>query len=167
MSVHTLACCAREIYEQHLRKGGRERTFDMFRGSPVLGKISEKEIWDVLNASRVFFKHPGETVADTIEFSDEQNDLMLLMAANDCTELCADRRIPEAAAVLRWAAATHEAFGPQPDPSPVPGCDGYYANLDATYPGLRTASRAEKKRFGRALFSDGCLIVPRCHPESS
>ena len=86
------------------------------------------------------------------------NDLALLMACNDGSEING-YAIPEAEAFMTWISATHEAFGPDAGSSTIPGRDDYYRSLDARYPGLRDADRAEKKRFGRALFSDECRII--------
>lgn len=158
IAVHTLACASREIYEKHLVAQGWERMFDMFVGGGFLAEHPQTAIWNVINAARNFFKHPGKELSDEIEFSDEMNDLALLMACNDGAEING-YAIPEAEAFMIWISATHEAFGPAAGSSTISGRDDYYLSLDTQYPGLRDADRREKKRFGRALFSDGCRIT--------
>lgn len=157
IAVHTLACASREIYEKHLAKQGRGRFFDKLRSGPVLEDHTDKELWDVFNLARNFFKHLGKSLDETIEFSDEMNDFTLMMASDDCAKING-KTTDEVYAFMLWIEATHESFGPNAGPSLIPGQDEHYASLDAKYPGLRDADRAEKKRFGRALFSDGCQI---------
>ena len=60
ITVHTLACASREIYEKHLVIQGRERMFDMFVGGGFLAEHPQTAVWNVLNAARNFFKHPGK-----------------------------------------------------------------------------------------------------------
>jgi predicted HD phosphohydrolase len=57
VSVHTLACAARDIYEKHCVTTNRERMFDVMKQANPNHK--EKDIWTILNANRIFFKHPG------------------------------------------------------------------------------------------------------------
>lgn len=150
--VHTLVCASREIYEKHLSKAGGERLFDLMR--PGFPDNTDKELWDALNGPRNFFKHAGGGLEEQIEFSDLQNDLMLWIACHDCIQLCGEKRPPEASTFLMWFIATEEGFGI--NGKPIDTANAFYiANLEQQYPGIRQADRAEKKRFGRAMFSEG------------
>lgn len=155
VSVHTLACAAREIYEKSLRAHGRERVIDTI----ALDRTDwhESEILHTLNERRNFFKHP--TKGD-LKFSDEDNDCVLLVASLDCTELCGDGSPQEASAFLLWMTATSAQFPRGGSVLSEIEADRVLKDLDDRYPGLRDSSRVEKKRFGRELFSDGCPVVP-------
>ena len=68
VAVHTLACAAREIYEKNCLKTGRTRMFDFVRsGNP---EHAERDLWNVLNAARNFFKHEGSSLSESIEFEE-------------------------------------------------------------------------------------------------
>jgi hypothetical protein len=158
VSVHTLTCAAREIYEKHCARAGIPRFFDLIKmGNP---SFSDRVLWNVLNEARNFFKHPADSLDDSIEFADEINDSMLLAASFDSEVLCGEGRLlVEADAFLLWFKATSTQFlvdGALPDETEA---DRYLRDLDARYPGLRASPRSEKKRFGRALFSDGCPVI--------
>lgn len=81
IAVHTLACAAREIYEKHCKAADITRTFDYVKDSNA--HLSEKQLWNILNGPRNFFKHPADHLNDSIEFSDEYNDFMILSAVHD------------------------------------------------------------------------------------
>jgi len=154
--VHTLVCAAREIYEKSLKKAGRQRMFDLIKQAHP--GHTETQLWNVLNNHRNFFKHPKSGAQD---FSDEENDGMLLIASYDCFQVCGDNIIAEADAFLLWMKATSTLFRVNGELPTETREDQILHDLDVRYPGLRDASREEKKRFGRSLFSDGCpLIVP-------
>ena len=65
MAIHTLTSAAHEIYEMHCRKQGRGRTFDIVKEANP--SYSEKQLWDMLNRPRNFFKHSSDTADDEIE----------------------------------------------------------------------------------------------------
>jgi len=63
VAIHTLTCAAREIYEMHRRNQGRGRDI-VKEANP---SYSEKQLWDMLNRHRNFFKHSSDTADDEIE----------------------------------------------------------------------------------------------------
>lgn len=155
VAVHTLACAAREIYEKHCRSAGHGRMFDFVKaGNP--GK-PEKQLWNLLNAARNFFKHEGASLDERIEFDDMMNDFALLSACTDCATLCSPNQPMEVQAFSIWFVAVEapdEQVMAEADPAETNACRAMQAEIDRLYPGLRTASRAEKKRFGARLLQD-------------
>ncbi len=165
VAVHTLACAAREIYEKHCRKAGRGQMFDFVQaGNPAYTK---KDLRKLLNAARNFLKHEGESLDEHIEFDDSMNDFQLLVACTDYTTLGMSNQPPEVQAYSIWFVAVES-----PDEQAMAAADTAEANvvrimqaqIDARFPGLRTASRAEKKRFGMRLVDDAVAggLVERC-----
>ncbi len=155
VAVHTLACAAREIYEKHCRMAGHTRMFDFVRaGNP---SYAEKQLWNLLNAARNFFKHEGEALDDRIEFDDTMNDFALLSACTDCATLCTPHQPPEVQAFTIWfvsVEAPDEEAMAAAEPADASACRLMQAQIDRLFPGLRTTSRAEKKRFGTRLVND-------------
>jgi hypothetical protein len=170
VAVHTLACAAREIYEKHCRKAGQGRMFDFLQaGNP--GR-AEKELWNLLNAARNFFKHEGDSLDQSIEFDDTMNDFAILSACTDCATLCSPHQPVEVQAFSIWFVAVEspdEQAMAEADPADVNACRAIQAQIDGLYPGLRTASRAEKKRFGQRLLDDALAgrLVQRSLPSAS
>ena len=152
--VHTLVCAAREIYEKTLKEACKQRMFDLIEQTNP--DRSDTQLWNILNNNRNFFKHPK---SGTLEFSDEDNDCMLLIASFDCMELCGNSCPSEADAFLIWMKATSTLFRVNGRLPMETEADQILHDLDARYPGLRDAHRTEKKRFGRSLFPDGCLVI--------
>ncbi|HEY1749586.1 MAG TPA: hypothetical protein VGG11_22855 [Xanthobacteraceae bacterium] len=154
VAVHTLACAAREIYEKHCRIEGRHRMFDFVRVSNL--ERSEKELWNLLNAARNFFKHEGDTLEDSIEFDDSMNDFQILSACVDCQTLCGPQQPAEVQAFTLWFLAVDRADDEvmAADPTNAEVVNKIQTQIDARFPGLRTAPRAEKKRFGATLVRD-------------
>lgn len=155
VAVHTLACAAREIYEKHCSQTGRGRMFDFVKlGNP---SYPEKDLWNLLNAARNFFKHEGRSLDETIEFDDSMNDFALLTACTDCATLCSPNQPTEVQAFSIWFLAVEspdEQAMHAADVSDAEACRTIQAQIDRRYPGLRTASRSEKKRFGARLLED-------------
>ena len=166
VSIHTLAGAAREIYEKHCLKSDKPRMFNFVKsGNPA---YSEKELWNLLNAARNFFKHPGEALADTIVFDDTINDFQLLTACQDCATLCAGRQPREVQVFSFWYLAVEtpdeQAFA-EAEAATAAEARALQREIDRRYPGLRTASRAEKKRFGRQLLEEAEQLVERADPQ--
>jgi len=155
VAVHTLACAAREIYEKHCHNGGLGRMFDFVKaGNPG---HAEKQLWNLLNAARNFFKHEGASLEERIEFDDTMNDFALLSACTDCGTLCSPRQPVEVQVFSLWFVATQspdEQAMEEADPAEASACRNLQCEMDRLYPGLRAAPRAEKKRFGRRLLDD-------------
>jgi hypothetical protein len=103
VAVHTLVCAAREIYEKHCRKAGQGRMFDFLQASNP-GR-AEKELWNLLNAARNFFKHEGDSLDQSIEFDDTMNDFAILSACTDCATLCSPNQPVEVQAFSIWFVA--------------------------------------------------------------
>jgi hypothetical protein len=125
----------------------------------------EKDLWNLLNKARNFFKHEGDTLEERIEFNDTMNDFALLSACTDCATLTASYQPPEVLAYTLWhlgveapdAQAMEEAS--HEDPAQ---CRAIQDQIDGAYPGLRSASRPEQKRFGCHLLRDalaGTLVT--------
>jgi hypothetical protein len=155
VAVHTLACASREIFEKHCKMQEKRRMFDFVsEGNP---EYTEKQLWNLINDARNFFKHPGTSLADEVEFDDILNDFALLAACLDCTSLLSPNHPPEVEAFQVWFLATEV-----PDTSNRAGGAPSDENLvrekqrqiDSHYPGLRVAPRNEKKRFGLSLIDD-------------
>ena len=155
-SVHTLACAAREIYEKHCKARGVERMFDHIRAAHP--DRSEKNLWDVLNGSRNFLKHP-ETTFDldaAIDLDDEANASTLFVACHDCAMLCGVAQPPEPQVFNAWFVATRFPDGKDDalagDPYSVGAAEIQQA-LAAAFPALRGAALPEQKRIGREMLA--------------
>jgi hypothetical protein len=165
VAVHTLACAAREIYEKHCRATGRGRMFDFVQaGNPA---YAERDLWNLLNAARNFFKHPAASPHDRIEFDDSMNDFQLLAACTDCATLSAPHQPPEVQAFSLWFVAVEEPDAQAMAEATVSDADTVrlmQKEIDRLYPGMRTAPRGEKKRFGARLVQEAQAgqLVERC-----
>ncbi|MGF6985184.1 hypothetical protein QFZ99_004661 [Paraburkholderia atlantica] len=93
VAVHTLSCAAREIYEKHCAHLELDRGFDYIKASNP--EYKEKDLWNVLNGARNFFKHPGKSLEEEIELRDTDNKHMLFLACHDCAMLCPGQHPPE------------------------------------------------------------------------
>ena len=151
IAVHTLACAAREIFEKHCKAADIIRTFDYVKESNA--HLSEKQLWNILNGPRNFFKHPADHLNDSIEFSDEYNDFTILSAVHDHAMLKGQDQPLEMQTYGTWFLAVHEHMVTA-DNSPVEieQAERITATLDRLFPGIRQASRAEKKAFGARLL---------------
>jgi hypothetical protein len=109
VAVHTLAGASREIYEKHVKKENGFPTFEWIRQqNPQLEHAKKGErLWDILNRARNFFKNEGKTLTETIDFTDEMNDLMLVMACNDSMNLTIKNSLFEVDAYIAWYLAVH------------------------------------------------------------
>ena len=87
VATHTRACAAREIFEKHCKMDQRHRMFDEVRRRHP--DATEKELWEVLNRARNFFKHPDQNgnLDATIELGHDDNKMTIFMAAYDCASL--------------------------------------------------------------------------------
>jgi len=151
IAVHTLACAAREIYEKHCKAADVTRTFDYVKESNA--HLSEKQLWNILNGPRNFFKHPADHLTDSIEFSDEYNDFMILSAVHDHGMLKGQDQPLEMQTYGTWFLAVNEHMvTPDNSPAEIELAERITATLDKLFPGIRQASRAEKKAFGARLL---------------
>jgi len=133
---------------------------------------AEREIWNILNAARNFFKHPGTSLSENIEFEDSMNDFALLTACTDCATLCMPHQPLEVQLYSLWYLAVEspdEQAVAEADPADAQTADILQKQIDLQFPGLRTASRAEKKRFGARLLDDALAgrLFSQCAPEPS
>jgi hypothetical protein len=161
VAVQTLACAAREIYEKHCQKSGLGSMFDFVQaGSPG---HAERDLWNLLNAARNFFKHPGAALDERIEFDDSMNDFQILSACSDCATLCSPHQPAEVQAYTIWFLAVEspdEQAWAEAEPADASAARAIQQQIDQRFPGLRTAPRSEKKRFGRWLLQDA--VAGRC-----
>lgn len=157
IAVHTLACAAREIYEKHCGKAGVERMLDHIKASNP--KYTQKQIMDLINAARNFFKHDGTSLDDIIEFSDEMNDFALFSACHDCTMLCTPNQPAEVQAYSIWFIAVKQPFEEGADPAHIEQARGIAEEIDSLLPGLRNATRIEQKRVGRRLLDEAQRMI--------
>ena len=99
----------------------------------------------------------ASSLDERIEFDDTMNDFALLSACTDCATLCKPNQPAEVQAFKIWfvsVEAPDEEAMAAADPEEANACRAMQAQIDQLFPGLRTASRAEKKRFGRRLLED-------------
>lgn len=148
VSIHTLVGAAREIYEKSCQKAGVDRMFNHIRET---NEGTDKELWEVINGARNFFKHPRESLDDKISFADPDNKAALFIASHDCAMLCGDRQPIEVQVFNIWFMATEF-------PSDAKD-DGHgeamerLRQIDTMFPGLREASPEEQKHRGRILLA--------------
>jgi hypothetical protein len=151
IAVHTLACAAREIYEKHCKAADITRTFDYVKDSNT--HLTEKQLWNILNGPRNFFKHPADHLNDSIEFSDEYNDFMILSAVHDHGMLKGQDQPLEMQTYSTWFLAVNKHMvTPNSSPGEIEQAERITATLDRLFPGIRQASRAEKKAFGARML---------------
>jgi hypothetical protein len=138
VAVHTLACAAREIYEKRCGTAGIERMLDHIKESNPF--LTQKQIVDILNEPRNFFKHLKN---GSVDFSDEMNDFVLFTACHDCAMLCTLNQPAEVQAYTIWFRAVNQQLHDAGAP------------LILTYfPDLKSAARIEQKRAGRWLLAE-------------
>jgi hypothetical protein len=142
IAVCTLAFAALEIFETRPKEEprpfeGRFRLFDVFKqGFP---NLTNREIWKKLHHARNFFKHGGP-LTKSIVFVEQSNDAVLFLACSNCMALADHDHPPEVDAFLVWYMTTQAVTG--------------LPERDNLFPGMRTASRSEQKRFGTQLVAD-------------
>jgi hypothetical protein len=159
VSIHTLACAAREIYERRCKSEGADRMFEhMLEANPHL---DENGLWNTLNHQRNFFKHPvGEGKPDGVEIDDETNAAALFIASYDCCSLCRRDEIPPAAAVFNgWYLAVKEITEAGASAEEVERAKTCVSLFEQSFPGLRVASKIRQKKLGLDLlqwFESGC-----------
>lgn len=100
VSVHTLACASREIFEKSSGKLTKRKALDGL--ATIVPALLNPNIFSILNIKRNFFKHVQDNPFETIEFSDTENDLHLFMASHDCVNLMRPRQPIEAEGYLLW-----------------------------------------------------------------
>lgn len=137
VATHTLACAAREIFEKHCKLDNRPRLFDQIQ--MACAQAPDKELWEVLNRARNFFKHPdpkGDLDA-TIELGDADNKATIFMAAYDCAALLNDDTPPLFLCYITWFVGTQPEFRQH-----LPG-------LDDRFPGLHEAPEDVQRNMGK------------------
>jgi hypothetical protein len=101
VAVHTLASAAWEIYAKHSKRTGRRRIFDLLTAKLPPG-AKEKDLSDVLNKRRNFFKHASQSPNKAVDISDLENEIMLMMAASDAKFLLGEDAPAVVTALLVW-----------------------------------------------------------------
>ena len=151
VAVHALACAASEIYEQHGKADVGPVAGDHMKNDY---ESSENKLWEILNGSRDFFRHPGKSLADRIVFSDEMNDFVLLAAADHCSALSGPNLPIEVQVYKAWFRALYacgEETVPSADLAPLREAERLSKMIGEWFPNIKTASRYEQKRFGARL----------------
>jgi hypothetical protein len=159
VSIHTLTCAAREIYEKHCAAHGVERMFEQIEAANP--ERTTKELWAILNGPRNFLKHPEVSMDLTaaLELDDEMNAAMLWVACHDCAMLCKEEQPPEVQAYAIWFLATRFPRESPEDNPYAERADQILRGVDQAYPGLRRAPPDEQKRIGRTMVSAARDIV--------
>lgn len=153
VSIHSLACNAREICERLCETAGTPRIFDQIKAAH--SDLTPAQIWEVLNRYRNFFKHIGPGPDAVIEdFCDNFNDHALFLASYDFGQ--AFRALPVEAQVFQsWYAGVYQEHGRL---GLAPDVVEYF------FPRISQVPRYEQKRMGRdALLwasSEPSLRVP-------
>jgi hypothetical protein len=159
VSIHTLACAAREIYEKRCKSEGADRMFEhLLEANPHL---DESGMWKVLNHQRNFFKHPvGANEPDGVEIDDDTNAAALLIASYDCCSLCGGSDALPAAVVFNgWYLAVNDMNEAGAAPDQIEDAKQCISLFESSFPGLRAASKVEQKQLGLDLlqwFESGC-----------
>jgi len=143
VAIHTLACAAREIYEKHCKMAGIKRFYDEI--AATYPDSTQKQIFDILNSTRNFLKHPDAegNLDAVIELCDRDNKLMLFVAAHDSACLLDDKAPMIVHAYNVWVLAT------EPDLQGV--CA---AEMEIRYPGLVNGTADEQRAIGLRFVED-------------
>jgi hypothetical protein len=143
VAIHTLACAAREIYEKHCQMTGLKRFYDEI--AATYPDNTQKQIFDILNSTRNFLKHPDAdgNLDAVIELCDRDNKLMLFVAAHDCACLLGEQTPIIIQAYNVWILATElDLHGV---------CAG---EMETRYPGLINGSADEQRAIGLRFVED-------------
>ena len=156
-AVHTLAGAARELYEKHCAARGVPRMFETIKEANP--DKTEKELWNILNGSRNFLKHPDPShdLDAALDIDDETNASTLFIACHDCAMLCGRDQPLEVQAFNAWFLATRF-----PEPTMLASAGdaestrvaAIQSGLQAALPGLREALPTDQKRIGLRLLED-------------
>ncbi|HWZ47861.1 MAG TPA: hypothetical protein VNX00_06540 [Herbaspirillum sp.] len=169
VSIHTLACAAREIYEKHCQSAGNDRMFNYIQASHP--DLSEKELWNIINSARNFFKHPdpdGDLNA-FIQINDASNKAMLFCACHDCAMLCGSDQPAEVQAFNVWFMATEiPCLNNDPHQEDIDAANKIQGLLSRQFPGLREASLEAQREMGKQLLQEvicGNLVTLPVRPK--
>jgi hypothetical protein len=137
VAIHTLACAAREIFEKHCKLDNRHRLFDQIQKN--YAEKSDKELWDVLNRARNFFKHPDPKgdLGTTIELGEADNRMTIFMAAYDCFSLLNEATPPLFLNFITWFVGTQPIYRQ------------HFPELDSKFPELHEASDEAQRIVGK------------------
>ena len=152
VSIHTLAGAAREIYEKECARTGADRMFEHIRAA---NPGTDKQLWNVINGARNFFKHPRASLDETIHFTDSDNKVVLFIASHDCSKLLQEAQPIEVQVFNVWFMATE--FTSDVNDYDQKAATGVLRQIDAMFPGLRAAPLAEQKFRGRRLLLEAAL----------
>lgn len=136
VSVHTLACAARQIIERECERRGITRFADIAQET-----FTRKQVFDALNSFRNFFAHGNEEFIDG--FSDEANEAVLFVASHDIGVLLGGMPV-EARVLSAWFFAVR--------PEGKDDREELESHLLTMFPDIRTAPRYIQKRMGRDLL---------------
>jgi hypothetical protein len=125
-------------------------TFEWIRQqNPQLEHAKKGErLWDILNRARNFFKREGKTLTETIDFTDEMNDLMLVMACNDSMNLTIKNSLFEVDAYIAWYLAVHTDIDKAIANTRDQVKKNKYRSIREQFPRVKTLSRGKQKLAG-------------------
>lgn len=152
VSIHSLACNARELYEKHCLAKGVDRMFEYVQSANP--ERNTKELWDILNGPRNFLKHPSADLdlSASLELDDAMNATMLFCAAHDCAMLCEAQAPAVVQAYNLWYLATQ--FPRDGGGQDAARADEIINDLESAYPALGAAPLVEQKRVGRKMVKE-------------
>jgi hypothetical protein len=140
IAVHALAQAAWEIIGQLLEHEGKKTQQHEIA---LANGMNLKEVRKIANQTKNFFKHADKDPKETIEFSDYENDFVLIMSILDLAALTNDRLTPELQVFEVWFVATH----PDRITSSLP--PDYRDAVTSAFPNFDKKDRADKKRMGK------------------
>ncbi len=162
VSVHTLACASREIFEKHCRRQGKQSVADWSLGQGVFS--SDRQLWHVLNYERNFFKHAAATLTDGVVLSEKSVYMALLIANEDCRSICGDKLPGEVIAFRFWSAFRYFVttgkieFRPDPD-------EQAYRRFIEIQPDFQHLAWSEQRHFGQYVSECVMLSISNATPD--
>lgn len=170
VSIHTLVCAAREIYEKHCELAGIDRMFNYIKASHP--DHDDKKLWKILNNARNFFKHPDPDgdLNSSIQINDVDNRAMLFCACHDCAMLCGPNQPAEVQVFIVWFMATEFPCTDDAEQTDLDAANEIQDLLDREFPGLRGAPLEEQRERGKRLLQDvvcGNVITLPVRPRSA
>lgn len=152
VSIHTLACSAREIYEKECARTGIDHFFTHIRES---NEGPDNKLWNIINGARNFFKHQRPSLDEAIHFTDADNKAALFIASHDCSMLLKEAQPIEVQVFNVWFMATE--FPSDVKEEDQEAATDHIGQIDAMFPGLRKSSLGEQKIRGKRLLQEATL----------
>jgi hypothetical protein len=153
ISIHTLACASREIFERSAKELDKKRAIDGL--SQIYPSLRNPAIFSVLNKKRNFFKHVINSPFETIEFDDTENELPLFLACHDCSLLTSPRSPIEIRGYLIWYLMTKTRFDldkPEGTEDQIANYERWILLIREKYPGIMSDDRMKRKSEGSRVI---------------